>query len=38
MKGIDQFSEDLDFDCKDLSKEEFIEVTDGVIRFLERSG
>jgi len=38
VKGIDRFSEDLDFDCKDLSKDEFIEMTDGVIQFLERSG
>lgn len=38
VKGIDRFSEDLDFDCKNLSKEEFIEITDGIIRFLERSG
>lgn len=38
VKGIDRFSEDLDFDCKDLSKEEFVEMTDGVVRFLERSG
>lgn len=38
VKGIDRFSEDLDFDCKDLSKEEFIEMTNAVIRFLERSG
>ena len=38
VKGIDRFSEDLDFDCKDLSKEEFIEITNGVIQFLERSG
>ncbi len=38
VKGIDRFSEDLDFDCKDLSKEEFIEMTNGVIRFLERYG
>ena len=37
-KGIDRFSEDLDFDCKDLSKEEFIEMTNEVIRFLARSG
>ena len=37
-KGIDRFSEDLDFDCKGLSKEEFVEMTDGVIQFLERSG
>ena len=38
VKAIDRFSEDLDFDCKDLSKEEFIEMTNGVIQFLERSG
>ena len=38
VKGIDRFSEDLDFDCKDLSKEEFMEMTDGIVRFLERSG
>jgi hypothetical protein len=37
-KGIDRFSEDLDFDCKDLSKNEFIEMTNGVVQFLERSG
>ena len=38
VKGIDRFSEDLDFDCKDLSKDEFIEMTNGVILFLKRSG
>ena len=38
VKGIDRFSEDLDFDCKDFTKEEFLEMTDEVIRFLERSG
>jgi predicted nucleotidyltransferase component of viral defense system len=38
IKGIDRFSEDLDFDCKDLSKDEFYEITNGVIQFLERSG
>ncbi len=38
VKGIDRFSEDLDFDCKELSKEEFTEMTNGVIQFLERSG
>lgn len=38
VKGIDRFSEDLDFDCKKLSKEEFMEMTDGIIQYLERSG
>ena len=38
VKGIDRFSEDLDFDCKDFSKQEFMGMTDDVIRFLNRSG
>ena len=38
VKGIDRFSEDLDFDCKEFSKTEFVEMTNGVIQFLERSG
>jgi predicted nucleotidyltransferase component of viral defense system len=38
VKGVDRFSEDLDFDCKNLSKDEFAEMTNGVVRFLERSG
>jgi predicted nucleotidyltransferase component of viral defense system len=38
VKGIDRFSEDLDFDCKDFSKEEFMEMTDAVINFLRRDG
>jgi predicted nucleotidyltransferase component of viral defense system len=38
VKGIDRFSEDLDFDCKSLSKEEFTEMSNGVIQFLQRSG
>ena len=38
VKGIDRFSEDLDFDCKDFSKQEFTEMTDEVVRFLNRSG
>ncbi len=38
VKGIDRFSEDLDFNCKDMSKDEFIEMTNGVIQFLERTG
>jgi Domain of unknown function (DUF1814). len=37
-KGIDRFSEDLYFDCKEFSNEEFIEMTDGIIQYLERSG
>jgi len=38
IKHIDRFSEDLDFDCKDISKEEFISMTDKIIRYLTRSG
>lgn len=38
VKGIDRFSEDLDFDCKDLSKKEFLEMTDAVLQFLHRNG
>ena len=38
IKGIDRFSEDLDFDCKDMSKDEFMSMTDDVLTFLSRSG
>jgi predicted nucleotidyltransferase component of viral defense system len=38
VKGIDRFSEDLDFDCKDMNNEEFIEMTDSILKFLQRSG
>ena len=38
VKRIDRFSEDLDFDCKDLSSDEFKKMTDGIIVFLQRNG
>lgn len=38
VKGIDRFSEDLDFDCKALSEAEFFSMSDDVILFLQRSG
>lgn len=38
VKGIDRFSEDIDFDCRDFSENEFMEMTDSIILFLERSG
>ncbi len=38
VKGIDRFSEDLDFDCKDFSKEEFMEMTNAVINYMKRKG
>src|SRR6056297_2410342 len=37
-KGIDRFSEDLDFDCKNLTEEAFIRMSDDVLTFLQRSG
>ena len=38
IKGIDRFSEDLDFDCKNFSEQEFAEMTDGIVAFLKKSG
>ena len=38
VKGIDRFSEDLDFDCKDFSESEFLKMTDDILVFLQRSG
>lgn len=38
LKGIDRFSEDLDFDCKDLSSEEFLIMTDDILTLLRRNG
>ncbi len=38
VKGIDRFSEDLDFDCKNLSNDDFIAMTNGIIEFLKRTG
>jgi len=38
VKGIDRFSEDIDFDCKNLSKEDFFEMTDSILLYLRRSG
>lgn len=37
-KGIDRFSENLDFDCKSFSKNEFIIMTEGVIKYLGKNG
>ena len=37
IQGIDRFSEDLDFDCKEMSAEEFVAMTDGVVRFLQQN-
>lgn len=38
LKKIDRFSENLDFDYKNFSKEEFIEMTDSLISFLRKQG
>lgn len=38
IKGIDRFSEDLDFDCKGMSSDEFMAMSDDVVLFLHRSG
>ena len=38
IKGIDRFSEDLDFDCKNFTTEEFNKLTGDVILFLQRLG
>jgi predicted nucleotidyltransferase component of viral defense system len=38
VKGIDRFSEDLDFDCKNFSAEDFAEMSQIVLTFLQRSG
>ena len=37
IQGIDRFSEDLDFDCKDLSELEFMAMTDGVVQYLRHN-
>lgn len=37
IQGIDRFSEDMDFDCKDLSEEEFMVMTDSVVAYLRHN-
>lgn len=38
LRQIDRFSENLDFDCKGLTQEEFTTLTDDIVRFLVRNG
>jgi len=38
IKGINRFSEDLDFDCKDFSRSQFDAMSEDVRRFLEKQG
>jgi hypothetical protein len=37
-KGIDRFSQDLDFDCKSFSEEQFRGMSEDVLVFLKRNG
>jgi predicted nucleotidyltransferase component of viral defense system len=38
VKGIDRFSEDLDFDCKEINKDVFLQMSDDIMHFLKRNG
>lgn len=38
VKGIDRFSEDIDFDCTGVTREEFNSMTDSVLNHLSRCG
>ena len=38
VRGINRFSEDLDFDIHNLSEDEFIKMTDGIASFLRAQG
>lgn len=37
VQGIDRFSEDLDFDCKEMSEEEFMQMSDSAVRYLRKN-
>lgn len=37
IQGIDRFSENLDFDCKNLSESEFMSMTDNVVNYLQQN-
>lgn len=37
IQGIDRFSEDLDFDCKELSEQEFMAMTDSIVQHLRQN-
>ena len=37
IQGIDRFSEDLDFDCKNLSQDEFLAMTDNIVAYLRQN-
>ncbi len=38
IHGIDRFSEDLDFDCKDMTEEDFILMSNDVLNYLKKNG
>ena len=38
VRGIDKFSEDLDFDCKGMDKDEFLQMSDDIMHYLKRNG
>lgn len=38
VHGIDRFSEDLDFDCKNLSHGDFMRMTDSLVDYLRENG
>lgn len=38
IHGIDRFSEDLDFDCKNMNVDDFVSMTNEVINYLRRNG
>jgi len=38
VNGIDRFSEDIDFDCKEMGREEFFTMNNDILSFLLRSG
>ncbi len=38
VHGINRFSENLDFDCKDMDKIQFLHLTDNLLAYLEKSG
>lgn len=37
IQGIDRFSEDLDFDCKNLNETEFMAMTETVVQYLKQN-
>lgn len=38
IHGIDRFSEDLDFDCKELNENEFLRMTEELVKYLQLQG